>query len=314
MELWTNNLDGIGKTEVGLLGKVVSGFGYNFYAHNHYGAGVYSCGEEIAFLESLERNMWINGKGEDWVYYCNHKSNVRCSNVEDSVAPMSEPSLPQFEAQHFVMEKKKAKLQFSSDETYELGWHKTNEDSFANCSSVSEFGDDNFAIDSREQKKLVSSEGHMKLQAQVFFVLVINGASNQLVEMHKNLGKNETRREQFPDRNFSIKEQLELKAILYLPKSAQFDLFDTRKKLNFMLYVKRVFTMDHCKELIFGCLGFVKGVVDSNDLPPNFFREMLQPNKILMVIRKNFVNKCTEVFNEIVENNERYELGEIQKL
>ncbi len=94
----------------------------------------------------------------------------------------------------------------------------------------------------------------------------------------------------------------EFAALLYIPSRAPFDIFFKDYKIGPTLYVKRVQIMDHCEKLLPLYLRFVKGVVDSADLPLNISREMLQSNRQVEIINKNITKKVLDTLADIKKN------------
>ncbi|XXG74052.1 hypothetical protein AAC387_Pa07g2872 [Persea americana] len=220
--------------------------------------------------------MRINGENEDWVYCSNRKSDVGRVHVEKTSSIPEQSRL--LTSKRSILSWRKRKLSFrspkakgepllkkaygeeggddidfdrrqlsSSDESFASGWPKAEDDAGANRSSVSEFGDDNFAVGSWEQKEVVSRDGHMKLCTEVFFasidqrseraagesactalvavvadwfqtnqdVMPIKSQLDSLIREGslewRNLCENETYRERFPDKHFDLETVLQAK-------------------------------------------------------------------------------------------------------
>ena len=106
--------------------------------------------------------------------------------------------------------------------------------------------------------------------------------------------------------HFRAEGEIDFKSILYVPASAPFDLFENYygKSAALKLYVRRVLITEEFEDLMPRYLNFVKGVVDSDDLPLNVSREQLQQLKMLKVMSKKLVRKSIEMVRKLAEEEE----------
>merc|ERR1712054_144992 len=106
--------------------------------------------------------------------------------------------------------------------------------------------------------------------------------------------------------HFNAEGEIEFKSVLFLPKKAPFDQMDNywTKKAEVKLYVRRVLVADKFEDLLPRYLNFVKGVVDSDDLPLNVSREQLQQSKIMKVISKKLVRKILELMKKLAKEED----------
>merc|ERR1712048_581418 len=106
--------------------------------------------------------------------------------------------------------------------------------------------------------------------------------------------------------HFNAEGEIDFKSILFLPKKAPFDMMDNywTKNSEVKLYVRRVLVAEKFQELLPRYLNFVRGVVDSDDLPLNVSREQLQQNKIMKVISKKLVRKVLELLKKLAKDSE----------
>merc|ERR1711935_662257 len=167
--------------------------------------------------------------------------------------------------------------------------------------------------DKKPKKKTVFEWEQVNTQKAIWLRAKEDVTEEEYNEFYKGISKDYL--DPLAYTHFNAEGEIEFKSILFLPKKAPFDMMDNywTKKSEVKLYVRRVLVAEKFQELLPRYLNFVRGVVDSDDLPLNVSREQLQQNKIMKVISKKLVRKVLELMKKIAKEEESDDEDEEEK-
>jgi len=167
--------------------------------------------------------------------------------------------------------------------------------------------------DKKPKKKTVFEWEQVNTQKAIWLRAKEDVTEEEYTEFYKAISKDYL--DPLAYTHFNAEGEIEFKSILFLPKKAPFDMMDNywQKKSEVKLYVRRVLVAEKFDELLPRYLNFVRGVVDSDDLPLNVSREQLQQNKIMKVISKKLVRKVLELMKRLAKEDDSGEDDDEEK-
>merc|ERR1712084_1982 len=158
--------------------------------------------------------------------------------------------------------------------------------------------------DKKPEKKTVYEWEQVNTQKAIWLRNKEDVTEEEYSEFYKSISKDYL--DPLSYTHFNAEGEIEFKSILFLPKKAPFDMMDNywTKKAEVKLYVRRVLVAEKFEDLLPRYLNFVRGVVDSDDLPLNVSREQLQQNKIMKVMGKKLVRKVLELMKKLAKEDD----------